>query len=153
PMVAQFDHIIIDCAPSLGLLTLNALAAADAVLVPLQCEYSAMEGLAALMSTIERVKQSFNQRLEVEGILLTMFDSRANIAHQVAEEVKKVFPELVFRAIVPRNVRLAESPSFGKPILLYDIRSKGCEAYLQVARELMRREGKKPKAHPEARHV
>jgi chromosome partitioning protein len=140
PLTAQYDHIIVDCPPSLGLLTLNALTAADAVLVPLQCEYYAMEGLAALMSTIERVKKTFNPRLEIEGILLTMFDGRANIAHHVAEEVRKVFPELVFKAIVPRNVRLAESPSFGKPILLYDIRSKGCEAYLQVARELMRRE-------------
>src|SRR5207244_10092774 len=103
--------------------------------------------LAALRSTIERVKKTFNPKLEVEGILLTMFDSRANIARQVADEVKKVFPQLVFKAIVPRNVRLAESPSFGKPILLYDIRSKGCEAYLQVARELMRRDAKRPKGH------
>lgn len=154
PLVGKYDYVLIDCPPSLGLLTLNALAAADAVLVPLQCEYYAMEGLAQLMSTIERVKKSFNPRLECEGILLTMFDSRANIAHQVAEEVKKVFPELVFKAIVPRNVRLAESPSFGKPILLYDIRSKGCEAYLQVARELMRRDARKSKPHPQpARNV
>ena len=145
-VVHRYDYVLVDCPPSLGLLTLNALTAADAVLVPLQCEYYAMEGLAQLMSTIERVKKAFNARLEVEGILLTMFDSRANIAHQVADEVKKVFPELVFKAIVPRNVRLAESPSFGKPILLYDIRSKGCEAYLQVARELMRRDAKKSKA-------
>jgi len=142
PLTSKYDYVLIDCPPSLGLLTLNALAAADAVLVPLQCEYYAMEGLAQLMSTIERVRKAFNPRLHCEGILLTMFDSRANIAHQVAEEVKKVFPDLVFRAIVPRNVRLAESPSFGKPILLYDIKSKGCEAYLQVARELMRRDGR-----------
>ncbi len=140
PVLNRYDYILIDCPPSLGLLTLNALTAADAVLVPLQCEYYAMEGLAQLMSTIERVKKAFNPRLEVEGILLTMFDQRANIAHQVADEVKKVFPDLVFKAVVPRNVRLAESPSFGKPILLYDIRSKGCEAYLQVAKELLRRE-------------
>jgi len=145
PLLSRFDYILVDCPPSLGLLTLNALTAADAVLVPLQCEYYAMEGLAQLMSTIERVKKAFNPRLEVEGILLTMFDARANIAHQVAGEVKKVFPELVFKAIVPRNVRLAESPSFGKPILLYDIRSKGCEAYLQVARELLRRERNRDK--------
>ena len=143
PLLGKYDYVLIDCPPSLGLLTLNALAAADAVLVPLQCEYYAMEGLAQLMSTIERVKKAFNPRLSCEGILLTMFDSRANIAHQVADEVKKVFPELVFKAVVPRNVRLAESPSFGKPILLYDIRSKGCEAYLQGARELMRRDRNK----------
>jgi chromosome partitioning protein len=145
--------VLVDCPPSLGLLTLNALAAADAVLVPLQCEYYAMEGLAQLMSTIERVKKAFNARLEVEGILLTMFDSRANIAHQVADEVKKVFPDLVFKAIVPRNVRLAESPSFGKPILLYDIRSKGCEAYLQVAKELLKRDAKKSKAGPQPTRI
>ncbi len=142
PLVSKYDYVLIDCPPSLGLLTLNALAAADAVLVPLQCEYYAMEGLAQLMSTIERVRKAFNPRLHCEGILLTMYDSRANIAHQVADEVKKVFPDLVFKAIVPRNVRLAESPSFGKPILLYDIKSKGCEAYLQVARELMRRDAR-----------
>jgi chromosome partitioning protein len=145
PVLHRYDYVLIDCPPSLGLLTLNALAAADAVLVPLQCEYYAMEGLAQLMSTIERVKKAFNSHLAVEGILLTMFDQRANIAHQVAEEVKKVFPDLVFKAVVPRNVRLAESPSFGKPILLYDIRSKGCEAYLQVARELLRRERNRDK--------
>jgi chromosome partitioning protein len=151
PVLHRYDYVLVDCPPSLGLLTLNALAAADAVLVPLQCEYYAMEGLAQLMSTIERVKKAFNPRLEVEGIVLTMFDARANIAHQVAEEVKKVFPELVFKAVVPRNVRLAESPSFGKPILLYDIRSKGCEAYLQVARELLRREkNKERRAQPVA---
>jgi chromosome partitioning protein len=154
PMLSKYDYILIDCPPSLGLLTLNALAAADAVLVPLQCEYYAMEGLAQLMSTIERVKKAFNPRLEVEGILLTMFDQRANIAHQVAEEVKKVFPELVFKAVVPRNVRLAESPSFGKPILLYDIRSKGCEAYLQVSRELLRREkAKDKKGHAQSARI
>lgn len=140
PLVRAYDYIVIDCPPSLGLLTLNGLAAADAVLVPLQCEYYAMEGLAQLMGTIDLVKQGLNPRLTVEGILLTMFEPRANIAHQVAEEVRRVFPELVFKAVVPRNVRLAESPSFGKPILLYDIRSKGCEAYLALARELMRRE-------------
>ena len=139
-LARSYDYVLIDCPPSLGLLTVNALSAADSVLVPLQCEYYAMEGLAQLMSTIDRVKQALNPRLDVEGILLTMFDSRANIAHQVAQEVRRVFPQLVFKATVPRNVRLAESPSFGKPILLYDIKSKGCEAYLSLARELMRRE-------------
>jgi chromosome partitioning protein len=138
-LVKNYDFVLIDCPPSLGLLTLNALTAADAVLVPLQCEYYAMEGLAQLMSTIELV-QGLNPRLEVEGIVLTMFDPRANISHQVADEVRRVFPHLVFQSVVPRNVRLAESPSFGKPVLLYDIKSKGCEAYLAVARELLRRE-------------
>jgi len=139
-LTKKYDFVLIDCPPSLGLLTLNALTAADAVLVPLQCEYYAMEGLAQLMSTIELVQKQLNPRLEVEGIVLTMFDPRANISHQVADEVRRVFPQLVFQAVVPRNVRLAESPSFGKPVLLYDIKSKGCEAYLAVARELLRRE-------------
>jgi chromosome partitioning protein len=138
-----YDYVLVDCPPSLGLLTLNALAAADSVLIPLQCEYYAMEGLAQLMATIELVQQSINTKLDVEGIALTMFDPRANISHQVAQEVRRVFPKLVFHAVVPRNVRLAESPSFGKPVLLYDIRSKGCEAYLQLARELLRRHARR----------
>jgi chromosome partitioning protein len=138
-VAASYDYVLIDCPPSLGLLTLNALVAADAVLIPLQCEYYAMEGLAQLLSTVEAVQGSLNKRLEVEGIVLTMFDPRANISHQVADEVRRVFPKLVFDAVIPRNVRLAESPSFGKPVLLYDIRSKGCEAYLQLAQEVLRR--------------
>ena len=140
PIKRKYDFILIDCPPSLGLLTLNALAAADSVLIPLQTEYYAMEGLAQLMSTVELVQQRLNPRLSVEGIVLTMFDPRANISHQVADEVRRVFPQLVFTTVVPRNVRLAESPSFGKPVLLYDIRSKGCEAYLGVARELLKRD-------------
>ncbi|MCC6336319.1 MAG: ParA family protein [Myxococcales bacterium] len=140
PLAKDYDFVLIDCPPSLGLLTVNALAAADAVLIPLQTEYYAMEGLAQLMATVELVQRSLNPRLEVEGILLTMFDARANISHQVAGEVKRVFPRLVFDAVVPRNVRLAESPSFGKPVLLYDIKSKGCEAYLALGRELLKRE-------------
>ncbi len=145
-LAGAYDLVLIDCPPSLGLLTLNALTAADAVLIPLQCEYYAMEGLAQLLSTVELVQQSLNPKLEVEGIVLTMFDSRANISHQVADEVRRVFPKLVFEAVVPRNVRLAESPSFGKPVLLYDIRSKGCEAYLQLARELQKRQSKRRKS-------
>lgn len=145
-LASSYDWVIIDCPPSLGLLTLNALTAADAVLIPLQCEYYAMEGLAQLLSTVELVQQSLNKRLEVEGIVLTMFDPRANISHQVADEVRRVFPRLVFDAVVPRNVRLAESPSFGKPVLLYDIRSKGCEAYLQLAREVQRRQARRRKS-------
>jgi chromosome partitioning protein len=119
---------------------LNALTAADSVLIQLQCEYYALEGLSQLMHTIDLVKQGLNPALQTEGILLTMFDGRANIAHQVAEEVRGYFPELVFRSVVPRNVRLSESPSFGKPILLYDIKSKGCESYLALGKEIMRRE-------------
>ena len=139
-VVRDYEYVLIDCPPSLGLLTLNALVAADSVLVPLQCEYYALEGLAQLMSTVELVRGGPNPKLEVEGIVLTMFDQRANIAHQVAEEARRVFPQLVFKTVVPRNVRLAESPSFGKPILLYDIKSRGCEAYLSLARELLRRD-------------
>jgi chromosome partitioning protein len=137
---AQYDYVVIDCPPSLGLLTINALAAADSVLIPLQCEYYALEGLSQLMHTVDLVKKQLNPDLRIEGILLTMFDSRANIAHQVADEARGYFPGLVFRTVVPRNVRLSESPSFGKPILLYDIKSKGCESYLALGHELMRRE-------------
>jgi chromosome partitioning protein len=137
----EYDYIIIDCPPSLGLLTLNALTAADSVLIPLQCEYYALEGLSQLLQTIELVKQALNPDLATEGILLTMYDGRANIAHQVADEVRGYFKELVFGAVVPRNVRLSECPSFGKPILLYDIKSKGCESYLALGKEIMRREG------------
>jgi chromosome partitioning protein len=129
-----FDYVFIDCPPSLGLLTLNALAAADRVLVPMQCEYYALEGLTALMATIDRVR-TMNPRLEVEGIVLTMFDPRNNLAHQVAEEVKRHFR--VFDSVIPRNVRLSEAPSHGKPALLYDVQSKGAQGYLSLARELL----------------
>ena len=139
-IASSYDYVIIDCPPSLGLLTLNALTAADSVLIPLQCEYYALEGLSQLMQTIDLVKQGLNPELSTEGILLTMFDGRANIAHQVADDVRGHFKEQVFSAVVPRNIRLAECPSFGKPILLYDIKSKGCESYLQLGNEIMRRE-------------
>jgi chromosome partitioning protein len=139
-VVDQYDYIIIDCPPSLGLLTLNALTAADSVLIPLQCEYYALEGLSQLTQTVDLVKQALNPKIELEGILLTMFDARANIAHQVADEVRGYFKDQVFANIVPRNVRLSECPSFGKPILLYDIKSKGCESYLALGNEIMRRE-------------
>lgn len=137
PIRDQYDDILIDCPPSLGLLTLNALVAADSVLVPLQCEYYALEGLSELLRTIERVREAYNPTLVVTGILLTMYDTRNNLSHQVAEEVRRHFGDLVFSTAIPRNVRLSESPSFGKPVMLYDIRSKGCQAYLQLAQELI----------------
>lgn len=146
PLAQSYDYVIVDCPPSLGLLTLNSLTAADSVLIPLQCEYYALEGLSQLMNTVELVKRGLNPDLTTEGILLTMFDGRANIAHQVADEVRGYFPNLVFGAVVPRNVRLSECPSFGKPILLYDIKSKGCESYLALGNEIMRREKAPPKS-------
>ncbi|MGH7438101.1 MAG: ParA family protein, partial [Polyangiaceae bacterium] len=130
-----YDLVFIDCPPSLGILTVNALAAADRVLVPMQCEYYALEGLSALMATIDRVKNGMNANLDVEGIVLTMFDPRNNLAHQVAEEVRKHFR--VFESVIPRNVRLSEAPSHGKPALLYDVQSKGAQAYLSLAREIL----------------
>jgi chromosome partitioning protein len=138
--VEGYDYIFVDCPPSLGLLTVNALAAADRVLVPLQCEYYALEGLTHLMATIDRVKNGMNPTLEVEGIVLTMFDPRNNLAHQVAEEVKGHF--YVFSSVIPRNVRLSEAPSHGKPVLLYDVQSKGAQGYLSLARELLQREAR-----------
>jgi chromosome partitioning protein len=132
--VEPFEYVFIDCPPSLGLLTVNALSAADRVLVPMQCEYYALEGLTALMATIDRVR-TMNPLLEVEGIVLTMFDPRNNLAHQVAEEVKRHFR--VFDSVIPRNVRLSEAPSHGKPALLYDVQSKGAQGYLSLARELL----------------
>jgi chromosome partitioning protein len=134
---AEYDYIFVDCPPSLGLLTINSLTAAHSVIIPLQCEYYALEGLGQLLKTIRLIKQSLNPRLEIEGILLTMFDSRNNLAHQVAQEVRKHFKEKVFRTIIPRNIRLSEAPSYGKPVLLYDIHSKGAESYLNLAREIM----------------
>jgi chromosome partitioning protein len=133
----QFDYVLIDCPPSLGLLTLNALVAADTVVIPLQCEYYALEGLTELLRTIERVREAYNPSLQVEGILLTMWDPRNNLCRQVETEVREHFKDLVFSAMIPRNVRLSESPSFGRPVVLHDIRSKGCQAYLQLAHEVL----------------
>jgi chromosome partitioning protein len=135
----RFDYIFIDCPPSLGLLTLNALCAADTVLIPLQGEYFALEGLGRLMTTIELVKAQMNPNLQVEGILLTMFDRRNNLARQVAAEVEEHFPEKIYKTRIPRNVRISEAPSFGKPILLYDIRSVGAQSYLSLANEFLKR--------------
>ena len=136
---ADFDFFIIDCPPSLGLITVNSLTAADSVLIPLQCEYYPMEGLSQLLKTIKLIKTNLNPLLEVEGILLTMFDKRNNISHQVMEEVRSHFGSLVFNAVIPRNVRLSESPSFGKPIILYDADSRGADSYLELAKEIMAR--------------
>jgi chromosome partitioning protein len=136
----DYDVILIDCPPALNLLTVNALVAADTVLVPMQCEYYALEGLAALMSTIEQVRSSVNAELEIEGILRTMFDPRNNLANEVSAQLLMHFGDKVFRTIVPRNVRLAEAPSFGKPVLLHDRDSRGALAYLALAGEMLRRE-------------
>ena len=142
----SFEYVFVDCPPSLGILTVNALAAADRVLVPMQCEYYALEGLTSLMATIDRVRGGMNPGLELEGIVLTMFDPRNNLAHQVADEVRRHFH--VFESIIPRNVRLSEAPSHGKPALLYDVESKGAQGYLSLAREILAREAeaKKPGA-------
>jgi chromosome partitioning protein len=131
----QYDYVLLDCPPSLGILTLNALAAADVVLVPMQAEYYALEGLSDLAGTIERVRSSLNAGLQIEGVLLTMFDARNNLSSQVADEVRKHFR--VFQTIIPRNVRLAEAPSFGRPAILYDAASRGSHGYLSLARELL----------------
>jgi chromosome partitioning protein len=138
-LAAEYETILIDCPPSLGLLTVNGLAAAGTVLIPLQAEYYALEGLTELTQTIEAVRAELNPSLQIEGIVLTMFDPRNNLAHQVATDVRRYFGDKVFDTVIPRNVRLSESPSHGKPILLYDIESRGCQSYLQLARELQRR--------------
>lgn len=135
----HYDVIFVDCPPSLGILTLNALVAADSLLIPIQCEYFALEGLSDLLSTLARVRQSFNPGLAVEGVLLTMHDERLNLSAQISDNVRSHLGEQVFSTVIPRNVRLAEAPSFGRPILLYDARSSGCYAYNQLARELLAR--------------
>ena len=136
-----YDLVVIDCPPSLGLLTVNALTAADAVIIPLQCEYYALEGLAGLLETVAAVRQQLNPQLEVEGIVLTMVDQRNNLSRQVEQEVRLHFSERVFRSVIPRNVRLSEAPSHGKPILLYDVHSKGATSYLNLAEEILVRFG------------
>jgi chromosome partitioning protein len=132
-----YDYILIDCPPSLGLLTINALTAANSVLVPVQTEYLALEGIRQLMDTINRIRSSLNPDLEIEGLVMTMYDDRTNLSRQVVEEVREVFGDLVYQSVIPRNIRLAEAPSHGKPIFLYDIRSRGAEAYLELAKEFL----------------
>ena len=141
PVRDQYDFLIIDCPPSLGLLTVNALTAAQSILIPIQCEYYALEGVTALMNTVQRVKRGLNPGLEIEGVVLTMLDGRTNLGLQVVAEVKKHFKQKVFRTTVPRNVRLGEAPSHGLPVNLYDSRSTGAEAYRALAREVIRQNG------------
>lgn len=136
----QYDYLIIDCPPSLGLLTINALTASDTVFIPMQCEYYALEGISQLIKTIQKVKKGLNKNLEIEGVVLTMFDSRRNLQLQVAEELKSYFGELVYENSIPRNIRLAEAPSFGLPIALYDPKAKGAEAYSDLADEFLRKQ-------------
>lgn len=141
PVRNDFDFVFVDCPPSLSLLTVNGLTAADSVLVPLQTEYFALEGVSELLESVDRVRNAFNPALEIEGILLTMYDDRTNLARQVSDDIRKHFGDLVYQTVVPRNVRLGEAPSFGKPVLAYDIKSKGAEAYLALGRELLKRRG------------
>ena len=138
PIRAGYDYIFIDCPPSLGLITTNALNAADTLLIPIQCEYYALEGLSQLMNTVRRVKRQYNERLDMEGVLLTMYDGRLNLTQQVVEEVKKYFPRKVFKTVIPRTVRLSEAPGFGQPALYYDKGNRGTQAYEDLARELIK---------------
>lgn len=147
----RYDWILIDCPPSLGLITLNMLVAADALLIPLQCEYYALEGLSELMRTVQRVQESFNETLEVDAVLLTMYDARLNLSRQVAADARAHFGDRVFSTVIPRNIRLAEAPSFGKPIVVYDVASVGAQAYMAVAREMIeRRDAPAPTAGDDA---
>lgn len=136
----NYDYILIDCPPSLNLLTVNALVAANAVLIPMQCEYYALEGLSALVNTISKIRQTLNPGLQIAGLLRTMFDPRNNLANEVSAQLREHFGDKLYRTIIPRNVRLAEAPSFGKPVISYDLQSKGAQAYLALAGELLRRE-------------
>jgi chromosome partitioning protein len=142
PVRDRFDHIFLDCPPSLGLLTLNALVASDGILVPVQCEYLALEGLSDLIDTTRRVQAGLNRELRIDGILLTMYDDRTNLARQVAQDIRQHFGDAVFETVIPRNIRLGEAPSFGLPVIQYDIHSKGAVAYMDLAREYLRHEAK-----------
>jgi chromosome partitioning protein len=140
PLAAKFQYILIDCPPALDLLTLNAMVAAESILIPIQCEFFALEGISQLVDTIDRLKSSIHPNLRIEGILLTMFDDRTNLARQVANDLQEFFQDEVFKTIIPRSIRLAEAPSFGKPILAYDVRSKGSESYIKLAKEIISRD-------------
>ncbi len=145
PMKEQYDFIVIDCPPSLGLLTVNVLCAADSVIVPIQCEYYALEGLSQLMNTIRQVKRLYNPLIDLEGVLLTMYDGRLNLTQQVVSEVKRFFPQKVYSTVIPRNVRLSEAPSFGQPVLYYDKSSKGSMAYIDFTKEFLKKNNKRPR--------
>jgi chromosome partitioning protein len=136
---SHYHYVLIDCPPALDLLTVNAMVAADSVLIPIQCEFFALEGISQLMDTIDRVRSSFGTNLDVEGVLLTMYDDRMNLTRQVEQDLREFFEQGVFRTVIPRSVRLAEAPSFGKPILAYDVRSRGAESYIQLAKEILAR--------------
>jgi chromosome partitioning protein len=146
PTRGEYDYVLIDCPPALDLLTLNALIAADSVLVPIQCEFFALEGISELMDTIDRVRDSFAHPLQIEGILLTMFDDRTNLTRQVAADLRDFFREQVFKTVIPRSIRLAEAPSHGKTILVYDVRSRGAESYIRLAKEILQHEQKRGKS-------
>ena len=142
PLTAAYDYLFVDCPPSLSLLTVNALAAADSLLVPIQTEYFALEGLSELMDTVDRVRGAFNPAIALEGIVLTMFDERTNLARQVAEDIRHHFGDQVYRTVIPRSIRLGEAPSFGKPVLAHDVKSRGAQAYIALAREFLKRSGR-----------
>ena len=135
----QYHYILIDCPPALDLLTVNALVAADSILIPIQCEFFALEGISQLLDTIDRIRGSFSKQLKIEGVLLTMYDDRMNLTRQVEQDLRDFFEKEVFQTVIPRSVRLAEAPSFGKPILVYDVRSRGAESYIQLAKEILAR--------------
>jgi chromosome partitioning protein len=151
PLRDRYDYILIDCPPALDLLTLNALVAADSVLIPIQCEFFALEGISQLMDTIDKVRDSFSHPLKIEGILLTMFDDRTNLARQVADDLREFFSADVLSTVIPRTIRLAEAPSYGKPILMYDPRSRGAESYIKLAKEILENEQRHRQAAQSAR--
>ena len=151
PVLQNYDYILIDCPPALDLLTLNALVGADSVLIPIQCEFFALEGISQLMDTIDKVRESFSHPLKIEGILLTMFDDRTNLTRQVADDLKDFFSDEVLSTVIPRSIRLAEAPSYGKPILIYDPRSRGAESYIKLAKEILENEQRNRQATQSAR--